>query len=241
MITRYYSIYGTTQKNEKTRARKERSKEKKENPPPPPTRAREAGEIVDCSLEDMIICKIGHKHRVGVREPLVFKAGEQMGLTRRQCERWLEYQRMITNWHFSGGDRITCHNFRRSLRMWGEIDKQEAEKRQERKAEALARREIYAKKAAGAGNGGYRSKREAELDRLRAEGEARVKAAEEKRLKEAIQAPEAWLLCSEECEHYDPANNRCTAGCHIPPQLRSWPIPPSECHSFAPRANAVRS
>ena len=232
MITRYYSIYGTTQKHEKTRARKERSKEKKENPPPSSTRTREAGENFDELPESETFGETSGKHRHGVREALVFKAGKQIGLTRTQCERWLEYQRMVTDWHFSGGGEITCHNFRRSLRMWRVVDEVKREEREERKAEAQTRREIYEKKATRGQN---------EIDRLRAEGEARQKAAEEKRIKELIQTPEAWLLCSEECENYDPANMRCTAGCPVPPQLRKWPIPPRECHAFAPCANAVRS
>ena len=202
MITRYYSIYDTKE-------RKERSKEKKENSSSSSARTR------------------------GVDEAIVFAAGEVLGMTRSQCEEWLKYENDVTDWTFPNGGKVTPSNFKRSLRMWGIFDEELREKRQERKAEALARREIYEKKVAK--RGGYFSsgrKSQNEIDRLRSEGEARQKAAEEKRIKELIQTPEAWMLCSEECENYDPANIRCTAGCPIPPQLRKWPIPPRECHAF---------
>ena len=202
MITRYYSP-------ENQKENEKRSKRVKENSSSSSARTRE------------------------VEESLVFAAGEKIGLTRAQCEAWLKYQRDVTDWTFQDGDKVTVKNFKRSLRMWMAIDKLELVKREERKAEALARREIYERKVAK--NGGYFSsgrKSQNDIDRLRAEGEARQKAAEEKRIKELIQTPEAWMLCSEECENYDPANIRCTAGCPIPPQLRKWPIPPRECHAF---------
>ena len=233
MITRYYSIYHLPQNGEKVRDRKERSKEKNENPTTTTARTREAGDDFDRLPESESTDETGRRHRHGVREALVFKAGRQIGLTRRQCERWLEHQRNVMDWHFSDGGVMTCHNFRRSLRMWRVVDEVKREEREARKAEALARREIYAKKVASAGVcGGSRRRKEEELEKLRAEGEARQKAAEEARLREAIRAPDAWELCAEQCRNYDAEKCCCKAGCTIPPQLRSWPVPPKECVSF---------
>ena len=220
MITRYYSIYDTKE-NEK------RSKRVKENTTTTTARKR------------------------GVDEAEVFAAGELLGMTREQCEAWLKYQRKVTDWSFWNGNSVTIRNFRRSLRMWKIIDDQKSEERLERWQATQAREEIYRHKKEEASNllksietnRAALRKREEDRERVQKEGEARQKAAEEKRLKEALAAPEAWLLCSEECEHYDSEKRCCSAGCHIPPQLRSWPIPPRECHAFARLASldAVRS
>ena len=188
--------------------RKESTKEKKENTTTTPARER------------------------GVDEAVVFAAGEILGMTRKQCEEWLKYQRDVTDWTFQNGNPVTPKNFRRSLRMWREIDWLEMQKREERKAELMARRELYAKKVAREGAVSPFRKRQDEIDKLRAEGEARQKAAEHAKLQKALNAPDAWELCAEQCGNYDAEKVCCKAGCKIPPQLRPWPMPPKECKDY---------
>ena len=209
MITRYYSIYDTKE-------RKESNKEKIEKTTTTTARKR------------------------GVDEADVFAAGEILGMKRAQCEEWLRYQREVTDWTFHNGNPVTVRNFRRSLRMWKIIDEMKAEERSDRLHATEAREEIYRCKKEEASrllksieaNSTARRRREEERERIEKEGEARQKAAEEARLREAISAPDAWELRAEQCRNYDAEKCCCKAGCTIPPQLRSWPVPPMECKDY---------
>ena len=119
----------------------------------------------------------------------------------------MDWQRYMESvgWRLKDGVCVSWRNFRRSLRMWHK--KQiEIDARKDRRG-GSAEREAEKRKAA-------------------------EKAKEAERVKAAAK-PGAWQLCRERCAFAEVCG--CAKKHLIPPQLRSYPIPPQDCKDYEPK------
>lgn len=131
------------------------------------------------------------------------------GMTKGEVKAWIEYMDEV-DYCFTTGRQINRRNFRRSMRMFHEMNK----------AKALAVSHFHKAKHWTPIGCDYE-----EMERIKRNIEA-------KKLKDALAAPNAWELCDERCANF------CADGCpkckhwSIPPQLRERPIPPEQCPHF---------
>ena len=100
---------------------------------------------------------------------------------------------------------FTWRNFRRSLRMWHEVEVRINARCQRRTTSAERAEEL---------------RRAADAERL-------------KKMCEEAKKPDAWALCRERCAFAEACG--CAKKHTIPPQLRPHLIPPEECADFAAR------
>ena len=136
-----------------------------------------------------------------IRKDLVEAAGD-MGICAAEVNCWLKYMHNV-NWKMKDGLPVTWRNFRRSLRMWHEVEVRINARCQRRTTSAERAEEL---------------RRAADAERL-------------KKMCEEAKKPEAWALCRERCAFAEACG--CAKKHMIPPQLRSHPIPPEECAEFA--------
>ncbi len=107
-------------------------------------------------------------------------------------------------WTLRDGVRVNGRNFRRPLRMWHKIEERIKARRERR--DTSAEREAEKRKAA-------------EVERMR-------------KMYEDSKKPASWTLCNERCAFAEVCG--CAKKHLIPPQLRSYPIPPQDCDGFEP-------
>lgn len=108
-------------------------------------------------------------------------------------------------WRMSNGHPVNGCNFRRPLRMWHKIEERIKARRERRGGSA--EREAEKRKAA-------------EVERMR-------------KMYEDSKKPASWTLCNERCAFAEACG--CAKKHLIPPQLRSYPIPPQDCDGFEPK------
>ncbi len=108
-------------------------------------------------------------------------------------------------WRLNTDNPVTWRNFRRSLRMWHKIEERIKARRERRGGSA--EREAEKRKAA-------------EVERMR-------------KMYEDSKKPASWTLCNERCAFAEVCG--CAKKHLIPPQLRSYPIPPQDCDGFEPK------
>ena len=108
-------------------------------------------------------------------------------------------------WRMSNGHPVNGCNFRRPLRMWHKIEERIKARRERRGGSA--EREAEKRKAA-------------EVERMR-------------KMYEDSKKPASWTLCNERCAFAEVCG--CAKKHLIPPQLRSYPIPPQDCDGFEPK------
>ena len=136
----------------------------------------------------------------------VMRAAQKMNVSAAIAEAWLTYMENV-DWRHKDGSYVTSANFRRSLRAWHEKEGQ------------LVRNKAHSMTPQGL-------KEKAARDNLR-----RKEEMEKRRLKADIQDPASWILCEERCANYR-GNCICAEGFSVPPQMRSWPVPPEQCSLF---------
>ena len=105
---------------------------------------------------------------------------------------------------------FTWRNFRRSLRMWHEVEVR-SNARCQRRAPSAERAEVLRKAA------------DAERQRKMFEDAAK---------------PESWALCRERCAFAEACG--CAKKHTIPPQLRPHQIPPEECPDFVKKVEKCK-
>ena len=145
------------------------------------------------------------------------------GMTEDEACDWIDYMKAV-DWLFPNGDAVDKKNFRRSLRMWHEMDGYVKALRERQaavaKAAAAAVRRLHkSQRFCGVGQDAE------EMERIKA------KAAAE-RLAKAMAEDGAWTLCEERCAEFRAEG--CVRCRHwsVPPQLRERPVPPEECIHF---------
>ena len=108
-------------------------------------------------------------------------------------------------WRMSNGYPVNGCNFRRPLRMWHKIEERIKARRERRGGSAEREAE---------------KRRAAEVERMR-------------KMYEDSKKPASWTLCNERCAFAEVCG--CAKKHLIPPQLRSYPIPPQDCDGFEPK------
>ena len=131
------------------------------------------------------------------------------GMTKGEVKAWIEYMDEV-DYRFTTGSNVNRRNFRRSMRMFHEMNK----------AKALAVSHFHkAKYWTGTGTD-YE-----EMERIKAKTAA-------DRLSKAMAKDDAWELCEERCAEFNAEGCPKCRHWSIPPQLRERPVPPEECLNF---------
>ena len=138
-----------------------------------------------------------------IRKDIIEAAGD-MGICAAEVNCWLKYMHNV-KWRLNSDNPVTWRNFRRSLRMWHEVEVRINARCQRRTTSAERAEEL---------------RRAANANRL-------------KKMCEDAKKPESWALCQERCAFAEECG--CAKKRLIPPQLRSHPIPPEECAEFEQR------
>ena len=142
----------------------------------------------------------------GLTAGQIYEAADAIRMSRAEADAWINYMNQV-DWAFYDGHEVTHRNFRRSLRMWHEIEVEKSHRR-----------------------GNLAQAQEEGRERQR-------RAKESKRIEAAKQESAWALCAERCAKFQPGKGFKCLCGHALPPDLRERPCPPEECDGFTPNEN----